>query len=381
MGSDNYGDKIWVICTLGTNFCGELINWNYQDRLRLVDVDLNQSYISVHQALQRVWHSQFLRWDFLVLAPKVMPKRHTIGCELGQGYLTAFMIISAITRQDIWSSRAAATSGASRSLVLEIARDLGEPALEAYSSEIRTVFERIILCANHLPEWAQLERKEDFDESLRQWGSKMPFGGMLHLFFYTENGRVEEIIATVAKDLTPLTLRLRGKSPVFVAEDYLLVPTDQFDPGQCHRCFQAGMQFLLLGCSSSGISVGFSDCAKSSFRLKIESTVLQVDALWCCDEEWYFWSRIPYSTTRAISYRGPSLVLSAFTESDGVKSLSAYYALGLMSDIQSGIILQATTSFITIHSFSCPWITFGGGSFVGEMTNLRKDGCEITRYG
>lgn len=39
--------------------------------------------------------------------------------------------------------------------------------------------------------------------------------------FYMESGRVEEIIAAVAKDLTPLTLpRLRGKSPVILDPSY-----------------------------------------------------------------------------------------------------------------------------------------------------------------
>ncbi|KAG7444342.1 aldehyde dehydrogenase [Guyanagaster necrorhizus] len=55
-------------------------------------------------------------------------------------------------------------------------KDVGKPAMEAYSYEISPILERVIIAATNLPEWAKPEHKTDlFDPHQRAWSPKVYF--------------------------------------------------------------------------------------------------------------------------------------------------------------------------------------------------------------
>ncbi|PBK91566.1 hypothetical protein ARMGADRAFT_1031705 [Armillaria gallica] len=259
--------------------------------------------------------------------------------------------------------------------ITELSKDLGKPALEAYSFEINTVFERAILCARYHPEWAQPEHKKGISWSPKvyfapkPWNfpmtlSMQPLIGAISaqccciyvpaeyylsvfLTFYTGSGRVGRIIsAAAANALTPPTLGLEGKSldilnpsydleiaarrimfgkcanQRYITPDYLLVPTgddhpilDSLDDPLPYFFWLEPYGKLLPG---------------KSGRLKIELPVLQVVGVVpdvAVMEGGIFGLIFPTlrssSKTRAILYpTDHPLVLYAFTESYGVRSLS-----------------------------------------------------------
>ncbi|KIK50616.1 hypothetical protein GYMLUDRAFT_252825 [Collybiopsis luxurians FD-317 M1] len=105
-------------------------------------------------------------------------------------------------------------------LASAIYADLGEPAFDGYIGEINAMIDRTIIPARTVPKWAREKGyvgHEDVAEPWKLWLVPTPKGTMLFIIVCTVNGTIAPIVAAAAaKHLTPLTLKLGGKSPVIV---------------------------------------------------------------------------------------------------------------------------------------------------------------------